>query len=83
MSELRQSRPDRLSNHSGAEDPNTHGLVSDESLEPWRESALSHCAANHGVCGRNCDRAVEWSPSLEAFDERRGLFLVHAGEDEV
>jgi hypothetical protein len=44
---------------------------------------LSDCAADNGVSGRNCDRAVKGSPALEAFDERGGLFQIHAAEDEV
>jgi hypothetical protein len=45
--------------------------------------ALSDCAADNGVSGRNCDRAVKGSPALETFDERGGLFQIHAAEDEV
>jgi hypothetical protein len=32
------------------------------------------------IGGRNCDRAVEWSPALEAVDELSPLLLVYSLE---
>lgn len=45
--------------------------------------ASTNGEADDGVCGRNCDRAVQWSPSFEALDQYPGVFLVDAGEGEV
>src|SRR4051812_47757003 len=48
-----------------------------------KNAALRDRDSNDGVCGRNCDRAVQRSPAFEPFDESGRLLAVGAQNEEV
>src|SRR5512147_3089628 len=60
-----------------------HATMTASVFRMIRRESVAQREANSNVRGRDRDRAVEGSPPLEAFDERRRLRIGHAPQLEI